>query len=87
MSIRIETFYTTFVIIILAFFIIAILHAAAGWLGGWLVGIFFEDMIHTTVRQLLNTSRFDGVTLAQFGASASFFASYIKPSAFVNGES
>ncbi len=82
-----EKFYTKFITIILAVLIIPILHAFAGWLGGWLVGIFFEDMIHTTVRQLLNTTRFDGVSLAQFGASASFFASYIKPSVFVNGES
>lgn len=57
-----------------------ILGAMLGYLAGWTVGLMFDETIHMVVRKLLQTDRLDGVSLGQFGATAAFFASWIKPS-------
>ena len=57
-----------------------ILGAIMGYFGGWTVGLMFDETIHMVVRELLQTDRLDGISLAQFGATAAFFASWIKPS-------
>lgn len=50
-----------------------------GYWSGWMVSLLFDDTIHHVVRVVFATSRFDNVTLAQFGATAAFFTAWIKP--------
>jgi hypothetical protein len=59
-----------------------IIYSLTGALSGFLVGLLFSDTIHFVIRELTDSTRFDGVKLWQFGATAAFFASWFKPSSY-----
>ncbi len=64
---------------LLTLLILPAISAMFGYVGGWVVSLIFDETIHSVVRILFNTTRFDAITLAQFGATISFFATWLKP--------